>query len=138
MFDHCLYFNTMALGRQLERLWTEAFKPFSLTPSQGFTLRAVLQRPGLSPSELAEALKIARATATRAIDGLETRGLVTRVAAEGDGREWQVHPTAEALELAAPLNAASAAMTERLRERLGSDAFRSFVEEVKSVGQQIA
>jgi len=43
MFDHCLYFNTSALARRLEREWTVAFKPFDLTPPQAFTLRAVLE-----------------------------------------------------------------------------------------------
>ena len=43
MFDHCLYFNTTALARVLERQWAEAFKPFDLTPPQAFLLRAVLE-----------------------------------------------------------------------------------------------
>lgn len=134
MFDHCLYFNTVALGRQLERLWTRAFQPFDLTPSQGFMLRAVLDRPGMLQSELAETLKIARATATRAVDGLETRGLVERRSTPRDGRECEIHPTADALPLKVPLNAASAAVTQQLKERLGEDVFREFVDQAKFIG----
>ena len=44
MFDHCLYFNTTALARVVEREWAAAFKPFGLTPPQGFLLRLVLAR----------------------------------------------------------------------------------------------
>lgn len=138
MFDHCIYFNTVSLGRQLERAWSEAFKPFSLTPPQAFTLRAVLEKPGMLQSELADTLKIARATATRAVDGLEARGFVERRQTKRDGRECEIHPTSEAIELRDALNAASAAMTERFKGSLGADHFRDFVEQVKDVSNRIS
>ncbi|MDO9192553.1 MAG: helix-turn-helix domain-containing protein, partial [Undibacterium sp.] len=65
MFDHCLYFNTHALARTLEREWTKAFKPFGLTPSQAFMLRAILATSGLLQNELAQMLVISRPTTTR-------------------------------------------------------------------------
>ncbi|HXI58731.1 MAG TPA: MarR family transcriptional regulator, partial [Polyangia bacterium] len=34
MFDSCLYFNTTALGRLLERQWAAAFAHHGLTPPQ--------------------------------------------------------------------------------------------------------
>lgn len=134
MFDHCMYFNTMALGRQLERLWTQAFKPFDLTPSQGFMLRAILNRPGMLQSELADTLRIARATTTRALDGLEKRGLVERRSTPKDGRECEIYPTEEAVPLQAGLNAASGQMTTQLKARVGADVFRDFVEQSKFIG----
>jgi MarR family transcriptional regulator, temperature-dependent positive regulator of motility len=78
MFDHCLYFNTTALARRLEQEWTKDFEPFELTPPQAFMLRAVIDRPGMLQSELSGELSIARATATRALDGLEAKGLIER------------------------------------------------------------
>ena len=48
MFDHCLYFNTTALARLLEKEWSAAFASFELTPPQAFMLRLVLDQPGLS------------------------------------------------------------------------------------------
>src|SRR6478609_4446260 len=105
MFDHCIYFNTSALARQLERIWTKAFKPFDLTPPQAFMLRAVLDRPAMLQSELADAMKIARPTATRALDGLEAKGLIERRATKRDRRECEVHATASATELKDSLNA---------------------------------
>ncbi|MBO3758674.1 MarR family transcriptional regulator [Ciceribacter sp. L1K22] len=137
MFDHCLYFNTVSLARQLERAWTEAFKPFDLTPSQAFTLRAVLRKPGMLQSELAETMKIARATATRAVDGLEARGLLQRRPNDRDRRESEVHPTGAALDLRDDLEAASAAMTTRFKGELGAERFRTFVDEIKSIGASL-
>ncbi len=137
MFDHCLYFNTTALARQLERVWSDAFKPFNLTPSQAFTLRAVLQKPGMLHSELAETLKIARATATRAVDGLAARGLLERRSTKQDGRESEIHPTADGMKLKDDLNAASAEVTARLKGELGDGVFAGFVEQARSIGRHL-
>ncbi|WP_312406148.1 MarR family transcriptional regulator [Rhizobium sp.] len=137
MFDHCLYFNTTALARQLERVWSEAFKPFDLTPSQAFTLRAVLARPGMLHSELAGTLRIARATATRAVDGLVARGLLERRSTKQDGRESEIHPTPAALTLKDGLNDASGKVTARLKDELGDGTFAGFVEQAKSIGSHL-
>lgn len=133
MFDGCIYFNTQALGRQLERIWAKAFKPFELTPPQGFMLRAVLDRPGMLQSELADQLKIARATATRALDGLETRGLVERRSTKRDGRECEIQPTPRARAIKDELNRASGEITRSLKAKLGEAEFMAFVDHVKAI-----
>ena len=133
MFDHCLYFNTTALARRLEREWAAAFKPFALTPPQGFMLRVVLGRPGLAQRELADALAIARPTATRALDGLAARGLVERRAGGDDGRESFVFPTGAAQQIHAALNEASGRVTRRLKKHLGEVAFDDAVGRVRGV-----
>jgi DNA-binding MarR family transcriptional regulator len=131
MFDHCLYFNTTALARVLEREWTKAFKPFGLTPAQAFMLRAVLNKPGMLQSELAGELVISRATASRTLDGLQKLDMVLRVATDRDGRESAIQPTAAALEIQERLNAASADVTRRLKKELGSVRFDDTVRNVK-------
>lgn len=133
MFDHCLYFNTTALARQLERKWTQAFQPFGLTPPQGFLLRAVLDRPGMTLRELAETLVISRPTATRSLDGLAAKGLVERVDSDEDGRDVLIHPTAEAQAIRAGLNKASGKVTQQLKGVLGEDTFVATVEQVRNV-----
>lgn len=133
MFDQCLYFNTSALARRLEREWTEAFEPFGVTPPQGFMLRAILDRPGMLQRELSEVLSIARPTATRALDGLEERGYIERRRVEGDGREVAIYPTAQAVAIKRPLNDASAAVTARLKTRMGADTFVDAVVRIRTV-----
>ncbi|MDO9358692.1 MAG: MarR family transcriptional regulator [Polaromonas sp.] len=133
MFDHCLYFNTTALARLVEREWAAAFKPFDLTPPQGFMLRLVLGRPGLSQHELASELTIARPTATRLLDGLQALGLVERRESDLDGRHWSVFPTAAALALHTDLNAASGQVTQRIQRQVGKDTFTDTVAKVRGV-----
>ncbi|WP_413705965.1 MarR family winged helix-turn-helix transcriptional regulator [Ralstonia sp. Ralssp110] len=133
MFDHCLYFNTTALARSVEREWTAAYVPFGLTPPQGFVLRVVLKRPGVRNRELAEVLGIARPTATRLVDGLIAKGLAERQASAEDGRESNLFPTDAARELEAALQAASARVARRVREHVGATAFDDTVQAIRSV-----
>lgn len=133
MFEHCLYFNTTALARTLEREWTKAFKPFGLTPSQAFMLRVVLAKPGLLQSELAAELSISRSTATRTLDGLQQLKLLERRATERDGRESAIEPTALAESMKDGINAASAEVTRRLKKELSVAKFDETVANVRAV-----
>lgn len=138
MFDHCLYFNTTALARVLEREWSKAFKPFGLTPSQAFMLRAVLKKPGMLQSELAKELAISRSTATRTLDGLQQLGLLLRLATGNDGRESAIQATDAGIALQEQLDTASGEVTKRLKKELGLAHFDETVTKVKQVRSTIA
>jgi DNA-binding MarR family transcriptional regulator len=133
MFDQCLYFNTSALARRLEREWGAAFASFDLTPPQAFTLRAVVDHPGMLQGELAQELAIARATATRALDGLESKGLIKRHSHERDGREQSIEPTDKALAIKASLDNASRAVTTRMKSLLGAAEFSDVVSKLRTI-----
>ena len=133
MFDDCLYFNTTALARTLERAWSRAFEPFGLSPAQAFMLRTILARPGLLQGELAESMVISRPTATRTLDGLVGKALVERRGTGRDGREQSLHPTAAALALHAALDDASRSVTRRLKRRLGERDFAAVVTRIRGV-----
>ena len=131
MFDHCLYFNTTALARRLEREWTEAFAMFELSPPQAFMLRVILAKPGLLQRELADELSIARPTATRALDFLQTKGLIERRGRDGDGREICIQPTKDAIAIHAALNKASGTVTSKLKRLLGDAEFVETVAKIR-------
>lgn len=133
MFDECLYFNTVALARRLEREWAVAFKPFELSPSQAFLLRTILAKPGLLQRELADALAISRPTATRILDGLAAKELIERRDSERDGREYEIFPTRKALSLQTSLNEASGKITKRMKKLLNEDAFAEAVSKMRGV-----
>ena len=133
MFDHCLYFNTTALARRLEREWTQAFAMFELSPPQAFMLRVILAKPGLLQRELADELSIARPTATRALDFLQTKGLIERRGRDGDGREVCIQPTKDAIAIQSALNRASGAVTSKLKSLLGDAEFGETVSKIRGV-----
>jgi DNA-binding MarR family transcriptional regulator len=137
VFDHCLYFNTTALARLLEKAWTAAFAEHALTPPQAFVLRLVLNQPGLSQREIADAMTIARPTATRLLDGLEARKLIRRRTGDSDAREQRIHPTPSAEAIRDSLNAASENVTRRLKQLLGPQAFEQTVGKIRAVRSAI-
>lgn len=137
MFEHCLYFNTTSLARKLEREWSLAFKPFSLTPPQAFMLRVILQKPASLQSELANEMNISRSTATRTLDGLQKLGYTKRSSSEKDGRESEIHPTAKAIKIREDLNLASGEVTKKFKKLLGNDVFERVVGEVRTVSEVI-
>jgi DNA-binding MarR family transcriptional regulator len=133
MFDHCLYFNSSALARLVEREWTAVYAEFGLTPPQGFVLRVILASPGCLSSQVADTLGIARPTATRLIDSLCEKQLVERSQAKTDGREWAVNATQAGLELDRPINNASARIAKTLRAKIGPELFESAVTSMHNV-----
>lgn len=133
MFDHCLYFNSAALARLVEREWALVYAPFELTPAQGFVLRVVLASPGCLSSQVADTLSIARPTATRLIDNLCEKRLVERHQGESDGREWCVHPTRAGKAIERPINKASAEIAKALRAKVGAELFESAVSSMRGV-----
>jgi DNA-binding MarR family transcriptional regulator len=137
MFEQCLYFNTTSLARQLEREWSNAFKPFGLTPSQAFMLRVVLDKAPLLQSELASEMNISRPTATRGLDGLEKLGLIQRLSSEKDGREQEIHPTKKAMGIKDAINAASGAVTKRLKKVLGNNHFEDVVGQLRGISSAL-
>lgn len=137
MFDQCLYFNTTALARVLEREWTAAFKPFGLTPAQAFMLRVILEKPGSLQSEVAREMTITRSTATRTLDGLQKLKLIERRTGGRDGRELEIHPTARARSIREQINSASGEVTRRLKKSLGVPRFEEAVTKVVAVRKSL-
>ena len=137
MFEHCLYFNTTSLARKVERIWTRAFKPFGLTPSQAFMLRVVLAEGPITHTKLADRMNISKATCSRAVDGLEKLGLVDRKQMSADGRSYELVPTGKAQALKDGLNETSAAVTKKLKHLAGNEAFETTVTNIKSINAAI-
>ena len=133
MFEECLYFNTVALARRLEREWAIAFKPFDLSPSQAFLLRTILNQPGMLQRELADSLAISRPTATRVLDGLATKKLIERKHSARDGREQSIYPTLKATDMQSSLNEASSKVTKRMKKLLKEEVFVDAVGKVREI-----
>lgn len=137
MFEHCLYFNATSLARKLEREWAAAFEKFKLTPAQAFMLRVVLGKKTALQYEIAKEMNVTKSTATRTLDRLEKLNYIKRVVSQKDRREYEIHPTAKAMQIQMELNAAGAELTKKFKQQLGSDNFERAVEEIKAVAGKI-
>jgi len=105
---------TSLLGYHLRRAQVAAFQNFAevvgpneLTPGQFGVLVVVDANPGLSQTQLGNALGIDRSTVVAVIDRLESRGLLTREPSPYDRRSHALH-----------LSAAGSEALQRLGERV--------------------
>jgi DNA-binding MarR family transcriptional regulator len=106
---------TTLLGYNLRRAQVAVFQNFAavvgaseLTPGQFGVLVVIDANPGLSQTQLGNALGIDRSTVVAVIDRLESRGLVARQPAPNDRRS-------HALYLSDSGNATLRRLTERVR-----------------------
>jgi len=137
MFEHCLYFNTTSLARQLEREWTRAFKPFGLTPPQAFMLRVILEKQSITGTDLSLELNISKATCSRTADGLIERGFVKKIQADKDHRSYELHPTTKARGIRDGVNLASGEMTEKIKKIIGGEEFEAAVRSLRGISSSI-
>lgn len=133
MFEECLYFNSNSLARAVTKIWTEAYRPFDLSPPHAFLLRLVLAKPGLLARELAEELNLARSTITRFLDNLEKRGFLIRKASSNDGRELSVYPTLKAQKIHHDLDQIGKNLTRQMAEIIGKEELSQTLEKLRQV-----
>lgn len=133
MFEECLYFNSNALARTVSRVWTEAYKPFDLSPPHAFMLRVVLAKPGLMPRQLAKELSLSRSTVTRFLDSLEKRGFLVRKMTTQDGREVQIYPTKAAIEIHEKLDQTGKNLSRLMGKIIGQDDLSQTVSNLRKL-----
>lgn len=80
-------------------VFEDACRDLALTPAQFGALTVLQAHPRLGQSSLARALGFDKVTVLRVLRGLEARGLVERVAADGGRRNVAVHLTPQGEDL---------------------------------------
>lgn len=133
MFEKCLYFNSQALARTVNRIWGKAYAKYDLSPPHAFLLRLVLNKPRLRPKEISKELGIDKSTVTRFIDSLVKRGFLIRRQASSDGREQRIHPTKKAQEIHEELDATGRKLTDSAREVIGEKMLETVVRDMRKV-----
>jgi DNA-binding MarR family transcriptional regulator len=100
---------------------TRAFAAFDMRPAQYSVLTIIGRNPGLTQTQVAEALGIQRANFVALLDGLEARGLARREPVASDRRSYALHLTPEGRDLLARLQQLEADHERRLVERIGPE-----------------
>lgn len=91
-YSACLLFSANALSRAITAIGDEEFGRFGLCYSHAYMLCEVVNKPGITPSELSETLYLTPSTITRLVEKLEQKRLVRR---ESEGKRTLIYPTAE-------------------------------------------
>lgn len=84
----------LAVGRQIHA--SKEFAGESWTPLESAVMRFIDRNPGTSASAAAEATQLISSNFSRAVRGLEKKGLVRRDVDQQDGRRIRLYPTARA------------------------------------------
>ena len=88
-----------AISRCIQTMNDGKLKRRNLERGQFFFLTRVCENAGISPIDLSNLLKVDKATATKAIQKLEEKGMIERRRDGSDGRMWRLYPRPEALDL---------------------------------------
>ena len=132
MFERCLYFNTNALARRVNREWEAAYGAFDLSPAHAYLLRLILAQPGLSQKQIGEELGLEKSTVTRFVDSLEARGyLQRRQAGDDDARRLRIFPTAKSKRLQDKLEATGEQLYQRMQTLLHKDTMTRLITEMR-------
>lgn len=116
--DQCNCNALRSAARRVTNFYDRCLETSGLRVTQYVILALLIERPGLSVNELAEALELDRTTAGKNLRPLERDGLVGIVADEADGRSKRVELTNSgraAFEIAMPLwQSAQAALESKI------------------------
>ena len=137
MFEKCIYFNTNALVRQINKIWDEAFKPFGLSPSHAYVLRVVLDQPGISMKLLSEELELAPSTVTRFVDSLVTKKLLKRETDDDDKRATIIYPTNSAIKIHKSLEKTGKELYTQMNKIIGQNTFSQLVSDIRDIKDKL-
>lgn len=98
-----------------------AFAPFDISPAQFSVLTVIERNPGLTQSQVAEALGIKRTNFVGLLDELERRSLAERRQAARDKRSYALYLTAGGADLTRKLKPVLRAHESRMIARIGED-----------------
>lgn len=98
-----------------------AFAAFDMRPAQYSALTIIGRNPGLTQTQVAEALGIQRANFVALLDTLEARGLARREAVASDRRSYALHLTEEGQALLGRLQQLVVEHERQLEQRIGPE-----------------
>lgn len=100
---------------------TRAFAAFDMRPAQYAALTIIGRNPGLTQTQVAEALGIQRANFVALLDTLEARGLARREAVASDRRSYALHLTDQGQALLGRLQQLVVEHERQLDQRIGPE-----------------
>lgn len=114
-----------------------SFAALDISPAQYSALTVIEANPGLSQTQVADALGIKKSNFVAMIGTLERRGLVTRDAAPGDRRTYRLFLSPAGRALIGRLHGIAEAHDGRIRDLIGSDAFEALFPPLRAIAEAL-
>lgn len=135
MFDDCLYFNLSSLTRTITEAWKKEFAQLDLSPSHGYLLFAMVERPHEQQKDYGDYLDLEASTINRLIDTLISKGLVKK---SGSGRGSSVLVTAEGKSHYRKIKKSMGNLKKLMNESLGGPRFDKLVQELTAARESLS
>jgi len=124
MYERCIYFNLSTLNRKITRIWQDEFSLLGLSPSHGYLLAAMAEKPLATQKELSEVMELDASTITRFIDALSRKKLIERVST-GKGSKFALTP--KGITISERTNELMNALFANMQETLGETELTNLV-----------
>ena len=132
MYNNCVYFNISTLNRQITKIWQDEFSLLGLSPSHGYLLSAMAQKPMATQKELSEIMELDASTITRFIDALSAKKMIEKVSI-GKGAKFAL--TDKGTEVSDKANQLMSSLYSNMQTTLGENELTKLVDSLQQTKQ---
>ena len=134
MYEKCIYFNLATLNRKVTKVWRDEFSVLGLSPSHGYLLAAMAEKPMSTQKELSEIMELDASTITRFIDVLSSKKLIEK---QSTGKGAKFILTSQGLLIANKANDLMDTLFSNMQNTLGKAELATFVNNIKQAKQML-
>ena len=126
-FHSCINFILSNAQNAVYNYFKRALQQFDITPSQYALLQCLHAQDGLTPSQLAQALRLDTSSITGVLSRLEKKGLIDRVYNQEDRRSVSIHLRDEGNTLWAQVDRVIDAANAKITQGLDQEHYEQFL-----------
>ncbi|BDD06904.1 MarR family winged helix-turn-helix transcriptional regulator [Aureibacter tunicatorum] len=130
----CLYFAANSFSRYINAMAEESFRKTGMSPSYGYLMLMLIEKPGLSQNELSQQMNLKASTMTRFIDKLLTMNYVRK---EQQGRNSFIYPTSEGIAQKVLIDQALSDLYKKYCDVLGEEFAVKLTEDIYQANKDI-
>ena len=124
----CINFILSNAQNAVYNYFKRALQQFDITPSQYALLQCLHAQDGLTPSQLAQALRLDTSSITGVLSRLEKKGLIDRVYSQEDRRSVSIHLRKEGKAFWDQVDQAIEAANEQVTRGLDAAHYAQFLD----------
>ena len=128
VFHSCINFILSNTQNAVYNYFKRALQQYDITPSQYALLQCLHAQDGLTPSQLAQALRLDTSSITGVLSRLEKKGLIDRIYSQEDRRSVSIHLREEGKALWDQVDQVIEAANEKVTRGLDADHYAQFLD----------
>ena len=126
--NSCINFILSNAQNAVHNYFKRELQQYDITPSQYALLQCLHAQDGLTPSQLAQALRLDTSSITGVLSRLEKKGLIDRVYSQEDRRSVSIHLREEGKSLWSEVDRVIEAANDRITQGLDPERYAQFLD----------